>query len=325
MAMQLLSADVGFRVLLSLVQAALLVIGALLIILVLGLVLFIALPVRVRVSGSFRLPDFLGGSGDSESSALPDSLLALLPDDVAGLDDALWGASEEAALASCDGRVESSVLGGAVSVVAERGCAPVLRLLGVNVGLPAGKCGRAGKGRPGGDGKPGLAAELGKRQDAFADTGAGETGLGGISGGARGRGAARNRLAEVRKHLFSRESGPLRKELVRTLKRLIRTMHVSLDVDGVLGFGDPGITGMTYGMYQAVAGALGLTGALRLRPGFGQEVVEASGTLELWMRPAEPLWVLGRFMLSPSVRPLVRDAIRKKGARTEARAGQRVG
>ncbi len=234
--------------------------------------LLLVLPVKVKARGSFRV---LGPGNGVQPPLLPDSVISLLPP---GKDayEQIFGGQEREASFSYDGRLEVSAAGGVLRFWAGKGEKAESAVFGIKVGSKR----KPQKRKPPGLRKTPSPAKA-KRQ----------------AGG-------KSKASGTLKRVFAKDQKPLRTQLKRTLLRLIRTVHVSFDGDAVVGLGDPYLTGMTYGMYQAVAGTFGFGGRLRLEPSFDRDVVGAKGTLNLWMRPICPLWVLAACMMSPSVRTL---------------------
>ncbi|MBE3519343.1 MAG: DUF2953 domain-containing protein [Firmicutes bacterium] len=94
-----------------------------------------------------------------------------------------------------------------------------------------------------------------------------------------------------------------RAELIRAIKALYRAFHLEVRGEADFGLGDPGATGMVYGIAQGVMGSLGIT-ALTLTPNFEEDVLRVKAYVEARFLPGAVLFVLVRTMLSRPVRPL---------------------
>jgi hypothetical protein len=113
----------------------------------------------------------------------------------------------------------------------------------------------------------------------------------------------RRRTVGLKKVLKSLAGEDLRGQLVFTLKRLYRVSHVRAGGRLEFGLGDPGSTGMAYGVAESVAGCLGITG-LTLAPNFEEDILKAEVSAEAWFIPAAVAFIVIRALLSAPVRRL---------------------
>ncbi|HHY35572.1 MAG TPA: DUF2953 domain-containing protein [Firmicutes bacterium] len=113
----------------------------------------------------------------------------------------------------------------------------------------------------------------------------------------------RRRLGEFSKipETFGKEE--FRAEIIRSLKALHRALHLKVRAEADFGLGDPGTTGMVYGIAQSFMGSFGIT-ALTLTPNFEEDVLRGKASMEARFIPGAVLFILVRTILSKPVRPL---------------------
>lgn len=149
----------------------------------------------------------------------------------------------------------------------------------------------------------------GKRRDSFyraTDTTRPAGEKEGKLGRKRGRAPripSRKRLGGFSKVLEPFGTEDFRSEVIRALKALHRALHLKVRGKAHFGLGDPGATGMVYGIAQSFMGCLGIT-ALTLTPNFDEDVLQGEASVEAWFIPLDVLFILVRTMLSAPVRPL---------------------
>lgn len=94
-----------------------------------------------------------------------------------------------------------------------------------------------------------------------------------------------------------------RAEVIRALRALSRAIHLKIRGEADFGLGDPGATGMVYGIAQSFMGSLGIT-ELTLTPNFEEDVLRVEASMDAWFIPVAVLLILVRTVFSAPVRPL---------------------
>lgn len=226
--------------------------------------LLLAIPVRVRASGSVSSRSLLEESLDNG---------ARLVFRIAGKGDP----GPHDGVVPVDAAFDLLAAYGIVAVEMVAGGKPVLRVAGLRFRLGASK--RAGEG-----------ADRGRSRQADRQKGKQSRQSRGFS------------LAEARKWL----APGVRGKALRTLKALVRALHLSADLEIECGLPDPGYTGMAYAAYLALSGIDAFRG-VTFRPNFQEEVFDARGTVEARIVAIQIGWIAGRFLLSRDIRPLWRS------------------
>ncbi len=108
-----------------------------------------------------------------------------------------------------------------------------------------------------------------------------------------------------------------RAEVIRALRALSRAIHLKIRGEADFGLGDPGATGMVYGIAQSFMGSLGIT-ELTLTPNFEEDVLRVKASMEAWFIPVAVLLILVRTVFSAQVRSLwwKREKARQSKLRT---------
>lgn len=119
------------------------------------------------------------------------------------------------------------------------------------------------------------------------------------------------KVREIRRWL----SPEVRELGFRTAKGLVKILHLRGHVHAECGFGDPGMTGMTYAAFVTWSGMTSQRW-LTLKPNFVDCVIHARVEGETWFLPVQVAYLVGRFLLSREIRPLWR----KKRARESRKA-----
>ncbi|MGE5580532.1 MAG: DUF2953 domain-containing protein [Bacillota bacterium] len=113
------------------------------------------------------------------------------------------------------------------------------------------------------------------------------------------------RFGEARKY-FAPE---VREKTWDAVRSLVRSLHLSGELDIECGFPDPGVTGMVAASYWALGGGSAVKG-ISFRPNFQGEMLQIRGSGGLRLIPAQAGWVLCRYLLAREIRPLWRKGRR---------------
>ncbi|HHY16790.1 MAG TPA: DUF2953 domain-containing protein [Firmicutes bacterium] len=98
-------------------------------------------------------------------------------------------------------------------------------------------------------------------------------------------------------------SAPVRAKIVQSARAFFRAAHLEVDLGLEFGFFDPAHTGVVYGLLSACMSAFGMKG-VRIRPNFQRQAISANGKASIWVMPVQIVWIAGRLMFAPEIRPI---------------------
>ncbi|HWP95432.1 MAG TPA: hypothetical protein VN426_01135 [Syntrophomonadaceae bacterium] len=102
-----------------------------------------------------------------------------------------------------------------------------------------------------------------------------------------------NIMAFINRQLFT--------ALKNLLGKIIRALHLNMNLSGTYGFEDPSLTGMVMGL---IATLPGIGGSIDLHPDFTQSIVDIRGSIRGWFVPLQILAIGVVFIFKKPVRAL---------------------